>query len=510
MSHRQLAGPTDRIVIVGAGLGGLSAALRLAGAGRQVRIVEAAAAAGGLMGQKRREGYLFDTGPTVLTMPSLIDDALACVGESRSDWLDLIKLTPSYRAEYADGSVLRSFSDAARMADEVAAVCGAAEARGYLRLVDYLAQLYRVEFASFMDRNLDSVADLARAEALALLRLGGLRGLERMVGRFVSDERLQRLFTFQAMYAGLAPARARALYGVIAYLDSVAGVWYPRGGMYQVATALAGAAVKHGVQISYSQRAVRVEIGFGRARAVLTDQGERIEADVVVLNSDLRSAYRDLLPDGLAPRSLRRSMRRGDSARVGRPRYSPSAFVWHIGSRGAMPVQAHHTLSFGAAWSQTFDELINQGRLMSDPSLLITSPTVSDPSVAPDSRHSYYVLAPAPNTLTGLIDWPRVGPRYLEEIAQVLRRRGLDIDGAFSSGIEVSEAVTPHDWALRGLSAGSPFSLAHTVSQTGPFRHPTQHPSVPNLLFCGAGVQPGVGVPTVLISGRLAAARVTG
>jgi phytoene desaturase len=491
-----LGGPSDRIVIVGAGLSGLSAALRLAGAGRDVRMLEAAPEPGGLMGRWQSAGYTFDTGPTVLTMPALIDDALACVGESRSDWLQLERLEPSYQARYADGSSLRSYSDRDRMADEVAAVCGPDQARGYLALVDYLATLYRAEFEPFMNSNLDGPTDLLRPQALSLLRLGGLRSLDKVIGRFATDERLRRLFTFQSMYAGVSPTQARAIYAVIAYLDSVAGVWFPRGGMHEVARALAGAAVKHGVRIDCDTRASRVEIASGRVAAVFTEHGERIPADVVILSGDLATSYRELLPAELAPRRLTRA------------RYSPSALVWLVGSTGALPQPAHHSISFGAAWTRTFDEIITGGRLMSDPSLLITETTVTDPALAPAGGHSYFVLAPCPNTAVGPIDWAAVGPRYVEELAGVLARRGFDEDGAFSAGVQTSRVITPADWATRGLSAGSPFALAHTVAQTGPLRHRTQHPAVRNLLFCGAGSQPGVGIPTVLISGRLAASRI--
>jgi phytoene desaturase len=218
----------------------------------------------------------------------------------------------------------------------------------------------------------------------------------------------------------------------------------------------------------------------------------------VVVNGDIEAAYRDLLPPGLRPRLLTR------------PRRSPSAFVWHVGSTAPLPHTEHHSLSFGAAWSQTFREIINDGGLMSDPSLLVTQPTATDPSLAPPGRHTYYVLAPCPNTGRASIDWARIGPAYRDEIGLRLAERGFDVHGAFSTGIEVSTVATPRDWQARGLGAGSPFGLAHTVRQTGPLRHPTQHPAIDNLLFCGAGVQPGVGVPTVLISGKLAAARVTG
>lgn len=494
-------GRSDRVVIVGAGLGGLSAALRLTGTGRHVRILEAADEPGGLMGRWQSAGYTFDTGPTVLTMPSLIDDALACVGESRSDWLQLDRLEPSYQAHYADGSTLHSYSDPGRMADEIGRNCGAADAHGYLDLVDYLRRLYLVEFDTFMDRNLDSVTDLIRPQAASLLKMGGLRSLERVIGSFLHDERLRRLFTFQALYAGLSPSRARALYAIIGYLDSVAGVWFPRGGMHAVARAMAGAALKHGARIDYGSRVSRVEIKGDRATAVITEAGERVPADVVILNGDLTAMYRDLLPSSIRPARLNR---------LRKPTYSPSALVWLVGSRGQLPQPAHHSISFGAAWSQTFAEIIDHGRLMSDPSLLISCASVTDPLLAPTGAHCYYVLAPCPNTESGAIDWTSVGPRYIEELAGVLDRRGFDLHGAFTHGVETARISTPADWAARGLTAGSPFALAHTLGQTGPLRHRTQHPTVRNLLFCGAGSQPGVGIPTVLLSGRLAAARVTG
>jgi len=490
--------PVERVVIVGAGLAGLSAALRLAGAGRQVTVLEQQAEPGGLMGRWQSAGYTFDTGPTVLTMPELIDDALAAVGERRADWLQLDRLEPAYTAHYADGSTLRSYSDADRMAAELAAVCGPAEAAGYRRLAGYLRTLFDTEFEPFMNRNLDSLADLVRPAGLRLLGLGGLRRLDRVVGRYLADDRSQRLFTFQAMYAGVAPDRARALYGVISYLDSIAGVYFPRGGMHAVARALAGAAAKHGVRFCYDCRAAEIELAGGRASAVLTAGGERLPADAVIVNGDLATSYAELLPAELRPR------------RLARWRYAPSALVWLVGSRGALPAPAHHTISFGRAWQASFDEVIRRGRLMSDPSLLITETTATDPSLAPAGRHAYYLLAPVPNTRAGSIDWSAVAEPYLAELVGELGRRGLDEHGAFSSGVEVSRLITPADWQLRGLTAGSPFSLAHTLTQTGPLRPATRHPAVPNLLFCGAASQPGVGVPTVLLSGRLAASRLLG
>ncbi|MBV9823550.1 MAG: FAD-dependent oxidoreductase, partial [Actinobacteria bacterium] len=224
-STRTVPGPTDSVVIVGAGLGGLSAALRLAGAGRQVTVLERAAGPGGRAGRLELGGYSFDTGPTVLTMPELLDDALACVGEKLADRLELLPLEPAYRANFADGSRIDVHTDPDRMADEIGRVASARDAAGYRRLVGFLRTLYRVERDSFIDRNLDSPLDLLGSAGIRLVALGGLRRLSTKIGQYLLDERLRRIFSFQAMYAGLAPQDALAIYAVISYMDTVAGVY---------------------------------------------------------------------------------------------------------------------------------------------------------------------------------------------------------------------------------------------------------------------------------------------
>jgi len=227
---------------------------------------------------------------------------------------------------------------------------------------------------------------------------------------------------------------------------------------------------------------------------VVTASGKQIEADVVVLNPDLPTAYRDLLPAAAAPK------------RLGRLRYSPSCVVLHAGSTAAYTGAAHHNIHFGRAWRRTFTELIRAGRLMSDPSVLVTNPSRSDPALAPPGRQTYYLLAPTPN-LTAGIDWASTGPRYRDELVATLEDRGYV---GFGAGIEVERLVTPADWAASGLAAGAPFAAAHTLRQTGPFRPRTLAPGLENVVFTGSGTQPGVGVPMVLLSGRLAAERVTG
>ncbi len=495
---RTVSGPTDSVVVVGAGLGGLSAALYLAGAGREVTICEREQVPGGRCGLIDVNGYRFDTGPTVLTVPELVAAPLGAVGEELSHWLTLHRLDPAYRARFADGTSIDVRSDCEDMADEIAAACGPKDADGYRRFVRYLRALYAVEMPKFIDRNLDSPLQLVGPSLARLVALGGFRRLGPKVAGFFDDDRLRRLFSFQAMYAGLSPARALAMYSVITYMDTVAGVYFPEGGMHAVPRALAAAASKHGVRIRYGTEVERIEVSGGRARAVLTTAGERIPADTVVVNADLPTAYARLLPDRPTPRRVRRL------------RYSPSAVVLHAGSRAAYSGSAHHLIDFGEAWDSTFTQLIDRGELMSDPSFLLTTPTLTDPSLAPPGRHTYYALFPAPNLdprRAGHIDWVRERGRYRDHVVRTLERRGHP---GFGTDIEREVLVTPADWQAQGIAAGAPFAAAHEFGQTGPFRPATLDRGVENLVFVGSNTQPGVGVPMVLVSGRLAAERVTG
>ncbi|MGW2916693.1 phytoene desaturase family protein [Streptomyces angustmyceticus] len=490
---RAVQGPTDHVVVVGAGLSGLSAALHLLGAGRRVTVVEREALPGGRAGRIDRHGYRIDTGPTVLTMPDLIDETFAAVGERLTDRLDLRALHPAYRARFADGSELDVHTDPQAMEAEVERFAGPAAAHGYRRLRHWLQQLYTVQRRRFIDANFDSPLQLLHPDLVRLAALGGFGRLDHRIGRFLPDPRLRRVFSFQALYAGVPPARALAAYAVIAYMDTVAGVYFPRGGMHALPRAMAAAAADAGAAFCYGHPVTRLERRGDRITAVVTAH-ERVPCDAVVLTPDLPVVHRLL---GRRPR------------RPLRLRHAPSAVVLHAGTDRTWPRLAHHTLSFGAAWERTFDELTRTGRLMSDPSLLITRPTATDPGLAPPGRHLHYILAPCPNTETGpgAGDWHDLAPRYRDSLLAVLERRGLTGIGAAT---EMHHLVTPADWTAQGLAAGTPFSAAHTLAQTGPFRPRNLVRGTANAVLAGCGTTPGVGVPTVLLSGKLAAARITG
>ncbi|QKW05037.1 phytoene desaturase [Streptomyces sp. NA04227] len=491
---KTVPGTTEHVVVVGAGLSGLAAALHLLGAGRRVTVVERDAGPGGRAGRLDLGGYRLDTGPTVLTMPHLADEAFAAVGDSLYRRVELIALHPAYRARFADGSHVDVHTDAEAMEAEVRRFAGAAEAAGYRRLRSWLERLYRAQMRRFIDTNFDSPLQLLHPDLARLAALGGFGRLDRHIGRFLTDPRLRRVFSFQSLYAGVAPARALAAYAVIAYMDTVAGVFFPRGGMHALPRAMADAAEDAGARFHWSAEVTALEQSSARVTAVRTASGERIACDAVVLTPDLPVVHRLL---GREPR------------RPVRLRHSPSAVVLHAGTDRTWTGLAHHTLSFGAAWERTFDELTRTGELMSDPSLLITRPTSHDPQLAPPGRHLHYVLAPCPNTTAGPTAgaWHELGPRYRDRLVSELERRGLH---GLGDSIEAERLMTPADWTSQGHAAGTPFSVSHTFAQTGPFRPRNLVRGYDNVVLAGCGTAPGVGVPTVLISGKLAAARITG
>ncbi|MBP5889205.1 phytoene desaturase family protein [Streptomyces scabiei] len=490
---RTVPGRTDHIVVVGAGLSGLAAALHLLGASRRVTLVERDPLPGGRAGRLVRGGYRIDTGPTVLTMPDLADEAFAAVGENLRDRVELIPLHPAYRALFADGSGIDVHTDADAMEAEVERFAGAEEAAGYRRLRGWLEKLYRAQLRRFIDTNFDSPLQLLTPDLARLAALGGFGRLDAGIGRHLRDERLRRVFSFQALYAGVPPARALAAYAVIAYMDTVAGVYFPRGGMHALPQAMADAAADAGADLRFGQEVVRLERSGDRVTAVVTAD-ERIPCDAVVLTADLPAVYR------LLGRTPRRPLR---------IRHAPSAVVLHAGTDRTWPELAHHTLSFGAAWRRTFDELTRTGSLMSDPSLLITRPTATDPTLAPPGHHLHYILAPCPNTDIGpdAAAWGDLAPRYRDSVLRELERRGFD---GIADAVEEQALVTPADWHAQGHAAGTPFSAAHTFAQTGPFRPRNLVRGTTNAVLAGCGTTPGVGVPTVLLSGKLAAARITG
>ncbi|AOW92843.1 phytoene dehydrogenase [Rhodococcus sp. WMMA185] len=508
---RTVTGRIDHVVVVGAGLAGLSAALHLTGSGVRVTVLERESSPGGRVGTYHGPGYDMDNGATVLTMPELVRDALGAVGadlDSTNHPLTLEQLTPAYHARFADGSSLDVHSDPDAMVAEITRVCGPEESVRYLALRRWLGRIFDAEYHRFMDANFDSPLDLFSSRAAArdlakLTALGGFGRLGARIDRTITDPRLRRIFTFQALYAGVAPASALAVYGAIAHMDTSLGVYFPRGGMRTIALALADALSTAGGEIRFDTEVTRIDAAGGRVGAVWTAEGDRIDCDAIVLTPDTA-----VVDDLLRP-VTRRSPRR--------VRVSPSAVVLH----GTVPTSVsaqwparHHTIDFGQAWKKTFAEITGRpgrGRLMTDPSLLLTRPAVSDPDLVLDRdgvpAEPLSVLAPCPNLHSAPLDWASLTEPYEKELLRELETRGYT---GIVTHFAIDHVDTPLTWLDKGMAAGSPFAAAHVFRQTGPFRRPNLVRGLRNVVLAGSGTVPGVGVPTVLLSGKLAAQRITG
>ncbi|MGW3367878.1 phytoene desaturase family protein [Streptosporangium canum] len=478
------------IVVIGAGLGGLAAAVRLAAAGRDVTVVEARETPGGCCGTASVGDYRFDTGPSVLTMPDVLADVFAAAGEDMESLLPLRRLDPYYRLRYHDGSHLDIVPGEEAMTEQVRRLCGAAEADRYRRFRARLGELFACEWPSFVDRDMTRLRSLAQPGVLARLgALGGFRRLDRLVKGHLTDARLIRAHTFQALYVGLSPQRALGIYAVIAHMDTVGGVFFPRhGGMHAIPRAMAAVAEKAGARIRYGVRAVEIETGSSGVSAVRLDTGERLAAGHAVVACDLPRAHAGLLPGGARDWRLRR------------PRYSPSCLVLHFGLDRRLAGQAHHTVHFGRGWSSTFSAL-NAGRPQPDPSLLVTYPE-SDAGAAPTGHATLTVLEPTAN-LNGMDGWDGLTSRLEDRLLGRLADLGY---GDLTAALRLT--VDPPAWARLGHSAGTPFAMDHRFTQTAWFRPAGMARRVPGLHFAGMYTAPGVGVPPVLISGKLAAERI--
>lgn len=479
------------VVVIGAGLAGLSAACHLIGQGHRVVVVEREDGPGGRGLRVQQDGFTFDLGPTVMTMPELLDAPLRAAGSSQQEAVPMHRLDPAYRGVFADGSELLVRDSVEATAREVASLAGEQDARAFRDLAPFLQELYETELPNFIDHNFDSVLGLLSnpLAGLKLVRMGAFGSLARLINSRIHDPRLQRMLSFQALYAGLSPTEALGVYAVITHMDTMRGVYLPEGGMGAIPAGMAEV-VQRNADILYATSVTQVvRRSDGQVVGVRSDAGP-IAADAVVCTIDTPVAWQQLLGDLRAPRAVRN------------PRYSPSAVVWHVGVRGSLPARAaHHNVHFGQAWEECFTDLIDQHRLMRDPSRLVTVQTLGAPGLAPDGAHTLYVLEPAPN-LEGNLDWDAERGPMRERLLGFLDAAGYPTD------VVTERMVTPLEWRDLGMGGGTPFGLAHLFRQTGPFRPANRDARVPGLFFAGSSTVPGVGVPMVLISGKLAAERV--
>ena len=482
--------PSRHAVVIGAGFGGIAAALRARALGCEVTLIEQLPQLGGRARVLRQDGFLFDAGPTVITAPFLFEELFALFGEALSDHVTLLPVAPWYRILLGDGRIFDYDGDEAAMRAQVARFC-AGDARGYERLLARSRQLYDVGFTRYGDMPFHRPSTMLAALA-PLLRLGGLRSVHGLVARHLRDPGLRQVFSLAPLLVGGHPFRTTSIYALIQALERRAGIWFPRGGTGALVDALEALMRRNGIIIRTGQAVRRIEAAGRSVRGVTLACGRSIAADLVIANSDAPALYRDLLP--------RSARRRWSNRRLDRLHYSMGLFVLYFGTGRRFGTAAHHTILLGPRYRELLDEIFDGNALPAEPSLYLHRPTATDPAMAPPGQDAFYVLAPVPNLRAG-IDWPSEARAFGDRILAILERRLLP---GLRASIVTRFHMTPVDFARDyGSRFGSGFSIAPELRQSAWFRFHNRSEELRGLYLVGAGTHPGAGVPGVLSSAKV-------
>jgi len=482
-----------KVIVVGAGVGGLSAAMRLAHQGFEVEVLEKNAVPGGRCGQLEVDGFKFDVGPTIVLMPEVFEETFAVVGKRLSDYLTLRRCDPNYRIHYRDGSDITFTSELTAMGRELERV----EQGSFARYLAFLAEgrrQYASSLERFVGRNFDNLWQFISGGNLwEMLRIRAHQKAYAHAARYFRDDRLRAAMTFQTMYLGISPYAAPAVYGLLPFSELGVGIWFPDGGLYAIPLALEKAARELGVKVRYGVEVKRIDVEGGRATGVTLASGESERADMVLCNADLPWAYRNLLDPEVAP-----------FKGAEKKRYTSSGYLLYIGTKRKLPDSwLHHNVVFGNDYAGSFDAIFEKKQVPADPSFYLNIPSRTDPSLAPAGKDAVYVLVPVPHR-DAAIDWSVKGPQVRAQVMARLRELGLDLEAE----TEVERVYTPDDLgSLWNLEKGSAFGLSHDFWQIGPFRPSNQDANVKDLFFVGASTQPGTGLPTVMLSARLVVQR---
>jgi phytoene desaturase len=485
---------TKRVIVIGAGIGGITAAIHLAKHGLQVTVIEKNARPGGRCDRISRDGHHFDTGPTLLVMPLLYESEFAALGTSIGEMLDLQRVDPTYHLVFDNGSQLALTSDMKFLQEQMEAI-EQGSFQGFLRYIDEGKRHYHLSMEKLVYPDFRKATDFFKFGNLPLLhQVKPLVKHYANMSNYFDDPRLKSAFTFQDVYMGLSPFEAPATFSMMPYTELAHGVWYPKGGMYQIVEALMSLARQAGVDFVFEKTVERIDVNGKRTRGVVVD-GQRLAADAVLANADLPYVYQDLLPkDGL-------------SEKLARKRYSCSVISFLWGVDRPYETLEPHTLFLADDYRENFESIIRDLDLPVNPSLYVHAPARLDPSMAPEGQDTLIAIVPVGHmSENGDQDWAAIRNQARQHVFRRLRLLGIhDLE----EHIKFEMNLTPLSWRKRyNLAKGSTHGLCHNLTQLGYFRPDYQHPRYANLYFTGASTRPGTGLPSAMLSGRQSAQRI--
>ena len=480
-----------RIVVIGAGLGGLSAAISLASEGFSVQLLEKNDKVGGKLNILTKDGFSFDLGPSILTMPHIFAELFSRVGKDMADYVQIEKVDPHWRNFFEDGTTIDLTEDASVQRRELDKL-GPNVADEFTRFMAYSKKLCTETEAGYFAKGLDGFWDLLRyyGPLRSLMSFDVFRSMDQGVRRFISDPKLIDILNYFIKYVGSSPYDAPALMNLLPHIQYQYGLWYVKGGMYGLALAMQRLAQELGVEIRLNTEVEEIQTQDGRANAIRLNNGEILQADIVVSNMEVIPAMQKLLHSSDA-----------DLKKMQRFQPSCSGLVLHLGVDRIYPQLAHHNFFYSARSRQHFDAVFHSGRLSDDPTIYLVAPVKSDAGIAPEGCEIIKILPHIPHLNP---DKPLCAEDYLalrERVLIKLERMGLT---DLRKHIVTEEYWTPHDIQARYYSnQGSIYGVVADRYKNLGFKAPQRSQQFKNVYFVGGSVNPGGGMPMVTLSGQL-------
>ncbi len=486
-----------RAVVIGAGLGGLAAAMRLGAKGYRVTVLDRLDGPGGRGSAIVKDGHRFDLGPTIVTVPKVFRELWEACGRDFDAEVDLRAMDPFYEIRWPDGSVFTARQDTAAMRAEVARL-SPGDAAGYDAFLKDSEARYTFGFENLGRRSMHKLWDLIKVlPTFAMLRAD--RSVAAHAAKRFRDPRLQMAFSFHPLFIGGDPFRVTSMYILVSHLEKEFGVHYAIGGVEAIAKAMVSVVEDQGGRVRFGVEADEILIDKGRARGVRLSTGEIVTADLVVSNADSGHTYDRLLKN--------HAKRRWTPGRLKRTRWSMGLFVWYFGTKGTKGMWSdvgHHTILNGPRYKGLIDDIFLRGKLADDMSLYVHRPSVTDPTVAPEGGDTFYALSPVPHLgHADAVDWSEMAERYRTRVQTVLEEQLLP---GLETHLTASEVFTPETFRDRYLSPlGAGFSIEPRILQSAWFRPHNVSEEAKGLYLAGAGTHPGAGLPGVISSAEVLA-----
>ena len=476
----------SRVVVIGAGVGGLASAARLAVLGHDVTVCERSTAIGGKLGVLRQQGFTFDTGPSLVTMPQVFRELFAATGDPLDSVLTLRPVEPIARYRFADGTMLDATADLTTFCDTLDTALGEGSGDDWRRFMQRAERIWDATHVPFLESPLHGIRSLLRQsyKVADVAAIAPWKTLRTLGNHYLRDPRLRMFLDRYATYTGSDPRKAPAALAVVPYVEQAFGAWYAEGGLHLLGRAMADRATERGATLRVDTEVTAITLAGNRVDGVTLADGSHLPADVVVANADASVVYRDLLP--------RRDMQR----RLARTTPSLAGFVVLLGLRGRTADLAHHTVLFPEDYDAEFDAVFG-GRPVDDPTVYISAP--DDPAAAPDGDEAWFVLVNAARN--GPVDWDARANDYATHVVDLMARRGLDI----RDRVVVREVRSPADLERATRSPGGSIYGSSSNGPLAAFLRPANASGVTGLFLVGGSSHPGGGLPLVTLSARIVA-----